>query len=233
VDSNNNGFVDGIVLTFSESVVVSTVHAADFTTSNPVYPITSVSSVHSSANDWMVTLVVTEAAVNDGNAVPTVTYAASRLTDPAGNPLVSGSMVTATDGVLPRLVSATGVPVSDLLTVTFSELVSHCAGGTALTTADFHYQDGNSAGAQSMLSISGSGLSRDITVQFSFVDSDFSGPSPGNGDSINAILNSISDSNGNAVPATPVYLVGPSAAFHVVTAVWLCVLLIAVAFFAV
>jgi len=232
VDSDNNGFVDGIQVTFSESVVVATVFAADFTIS-PAYTITSVSTSGGAANNWIVTLVVTESINNDGAATPNVTYTrpVSRLMDPAGNAMRTGSTVQASDGVLPRLVSATGVSVDNHLTITFSEAVSKCGSRAALTASDFQYHDGNMAAAQTLQSISGTGAVVQGIVQPNFAQSDFNGI--GTGDSINAVSGNICDSNGNPVPPTEIALAGPSAAFQVVTAVWLCVLLIVVALLAV
>jgi hypothetical protein len=231
VDSDSNGFVDGIELTFSESVVDATVFAADWTVSSPAYTVASISS-GTIANDNVVTLVLNEASVRDGAVTPTVTYsrAVSRLTDVAGNPLVTGSSKLSTDGVIPRLLSATSVPVSTALAITFSEPVVGSGASNVLVVADFEYHDGNMGGATSLTSISennGNDGAVQGTVSPNFSQGDFDGI--GVGDSINAKANSIFDANGNAVPATVIALVGPNAAFQVVTAIWLCVMLASLA----
>jgi len=227
VDANNNGFVDGIEITFSENVVDTSVIAADWTITAPTYTVASVAT-GAQPNDWIVTLVVNEASTRDGSATPRATYTrpVSRLTDTAGNPLASGATVLAADGVIPQLLSATSVPVSTALTITFSEPVTGSGVAGVLVAADFQYHDGNMAGATTLQSISensGSDAVVEGTVQPNFAQSDFDGVT--NGDSINAKLNSIFDANGNAVPVTVIAIVGPSSAFQVVTAVWLCVML--------
>jgi len=235
VDANNNGFVDGVVLTFSESVVDATVFAADFTLTTPSYTITSIAT-GASPNDAIVTLVVAEAAAPDGASKPTVTYASSanRLKDVAGNSMVGGSTVQASDGVIPILISASGLPVSTSLTITFSEPVTGSGSAGVLLATDFEYHDGNMGGATSMPSMGSGDGSHGVVqgmVSPSFAQSDFDGLTS-DGDSINAKAGSIHDLNGNAVPATIIGLVGPSSAFQLVTAVWLCAMLAAVVLFA-
>jgi len=232
VDANVDGFIDGIQITFSESVMDSTVFTADFSITSPAYTATSVNT-GSAANDGVVTLIVTPGTTHDGGARPTVTYTrtVSRLTDLAGNALVTGkpgATAQAVDGVVPVLLSATSVPVSTLLTITFSEPVTGSGVAGVLTVADFDYHDGNMGGATQLVSMAENNGNDGIvegTVQPNFAQSDFDGLTAG--DSINAKAGQIHDVNGNAVSATPVALVGPSAAFQVGIAAWLCVMLAA------
>ncbi len=109
-DIDGDGLIDAIKVTASESILDSTLLAANFAVAG--YTVASVSGTanSSTANDTIFYLNLTEGAGTcsssdstgcDTDALPNVTYTAGTLTDHAGTSLANTGAVAATDGASP------------------------------------------------------------------------------------------------------------------------------------
>ena len=124
VDSNGDGFIDGIRLTFSEAVNDASFIATEWTVAG-----VTVTGKDSgvSGNDNILTVVFTDGILSTA-ATPTFSYTAGTLADLAGNRLSSISG-TPTDGARPVLMSRSTRDLDangtiDAVVLTYSESVS-------------------------------------------------------------------------------------------------------------
>ena len=163
LDTDGNGKIDTIRLTFSENLNDNT---SGLTVAVAGYTVTGYSSTcgSSTANDTIICALLTEGATPDTNATPTIQITSNgTLADSAGNLVVTeGSATAATDRAGPVVISArydegsAGVS-DDILSLTFSESLS---GATIDTTAggsanDFVLSGGGAFGVASTTVLSG------------------------------------------------------------------------------
>ncbi|MCD2201007.1 surface glycoprotein [Halobacterium sp. KA-4] len=120
VDSNSDGTVDQIDVTFNGQIDEGTVDASDFSVSNPS---ATVDSVLTGTDDKVVTLEVSGLPSGDTSVKPQVTALAGTLSDESGatGPSID-STVIASDSAEPVLLSAKRSG-ADAVQVTFSESV--------------------------------------------------------------------------------------------------------------
>jgi hypothetical protein len=113
-DANNNGFIDGITLTFSEAVTITDGNAADGLPDLSFAGGYAIANADYAGTVTSVTIGITEkAAPNyDTGEKPAPTYTANgataaKIADREGIELPTGSTFATTDGCPPRIVSAT------------------------------------------------------------------------------------------------------------------------------
>lgn len=131
-DTDNNGQIDTIIVTFNEDLNEETVETTDFTVDGGNYAVTN--AVEGDAG--VVTLTLTESGTPDTGETPLVEIAIeSTIADIAGNVMTSGD-VTPTDGAAPVLISAETTGVTTI-TAIFSEDLDDAS----VTAADFEVTD--------------------------------------------------------------------------------------------
>lgn len=198
VDTNGDGYIDRLVLTFDESVDETSIVSGNFGVN--VGSITAIED-HGSAGDSVIRINLTDGS-HHSDVMPVLTITAAGIKDLAGNgnALVSGH--ASTDGAAPVIHYAGGQVTT--LTVRFSEPVYTTAVGNDLVSADFTYSDVSSSDA-SDISAMINGVAADEQVELS-VDVAFNASDFGT-DTIAANASEIFDASGNAAPTTAMAIV--------------------------
>ena len=187
-DTNGNGFIDRLIVTFGENVASGTIVPGNYSV--------SAGTIASVVDDGAPNNAVIRVNLNDGvldtAQIPTLTISPNGIRDLAGNGNNNIAAFASTDGALPVILSAVSYPGSTTLTVTFSEPVDTSNAGVGnLVTTDFAYANVSGSGASSIISMGADADGTDrvvtLTVNTGFSAGDFGV------DTINAVLNQIFD----------------------------------------
>jgi len=220
LDTNGDGFIDEIQLTFSENITDSSQGVASWSVTAPTYVISSVNT-GAVANDNLLYLIVVEAGAPDGAVRPTVNVLVPSLQDrsPARNTIPAGSFIQCVDGIAPRIVSATSIPASTTLTITFSEPVysmmgTPAFGNLAVNNFDYGNSDMNGASGLSVLTdADGSDSVIVATTVGPFTTSDFD---PVTGDTVSGdATHVIFDAFNNPLNSSDIVHIMTGSAFQV------------------
>ncbi|MEK9155520.1 MAG: fibronectin type III domain-containing protein, partial [Patescibacteria group bacterium] len=157
-DTNTNGYLDSVVVTFSQDLDGSTIAGSDFAVSG--YTISSASETAAG----VVTIVLSEGPSVDTGATPLVTIVGS-VSNASGNVTTSGAL-TPTDSALPILTSAVAQDIDangyiDRVVALFSEdLDGSTVSGSDITVAGYVVTSASetSAGAVTIVFTEGSSV---------------------------------------------------------------------------
>ncbi len=196
-DLNADGAYDAIEITFSESILDSSVAVADFMVNGA--PPTG-SSTGDAANDAVI--IVSFPDVRGTDAIPDITYTPGTLTDVYGNALaaLASDGVTETDGAGPVPVVASGAVDSAQVLV-----VLHEASATALDANSFTYNGG--AAGDGITSVSHTAGDAMATVE---LDAAITAAGLG-ADTLGIVEGAAEDEHGNPGPAVTLTIDSPKA----------------------
>lgn len=152
-DSDADGILDGIKLTYTEPIADSSINSANFALSVVTgYSLTG-TTTGTTANDATVILTMTGPGGADSEVEPTLAYTPGTAADASGNKATAYAPTLTVDGAIPVITAVSGVSGGATLQVTVSEPVDDGAGG-ALAITDFGYANGGAGAVQGISSVS-------------------------------------------------------------------------------